>query len=484
MVLSDECGQVGACGPATRAYVAGADLALLDQDVGVERDPEQVVGRVPGHDAALAPVVGQPDLVHHLVLHPQRHEPVGHQHPCLDGSASGDDGGPPSVVQTALGSKLRGHLHEHLRLQLGKPVDVAAHRAGGVVLGQPARGEDEREDVCVQLRRAGVHAVPGPDVLLADRVALLAVDRVAERRLDGLVVRGHRAVEEPRWHVERPLPVALHDERVHAGDAGNPVVVRTGAVGRRLRLLEVRYVVPGPLSCLAGIRVPPDVGLALAPRLAVRVGGGPVVEHPPVGWPGPSPLRRDPGLLGPGLAPGSLVDAVLVDAGVDPASTERRTVRLHLAERGQRAPGGDVVAVDLLQHVERARFSVLTVGGVVPGEVEDRPVALVGRPGQPFADHEAEVVEEPQLGAAVPRWLDRLLAPLQHPLGLGEGALLLHVGGGRHQEDLGGALLRHDLAGGHLGGVLPEGRALDLEEVAHDEPVEVGHAEALRLAVR
>ena len=52
------------------------------------------------------------------------------------------------------------------------------------------------------------------------------------------------------------------------------------------------------------------------------------------------------------------------------------------------------------------------------------------------------------------------------------------------QEHLGAALLGHDLAGLDLGRVLPEGRALDLEEVAHHEPVEVGHAESLRLAVR
>src|SRR5436305_14709041 len=73
-------GEVGqdrrAGGAAARPDVAGADLALLDEHVGVQRDGEQVVGRVAGHQAGEAPVVRQPDLVHDAVLHAQRGEPV------------------------------------------------------------------------------------------------------------------------------------------------------------------------------------------------------------------------------------------------------------------------------------------------------------------------------------------------------------------------------------------------------------------------
>ena len=89
-------------------------------------------------------------------------------------------------------------------------------------------------------------------VLLARRVGLLAVDRVAERRLDRLVVRGHRAVDQALRHVERALPVALHDERVHALDAAHPVAALGCAVGRRLGHLEVGDVVAGPLPASPG----------------------------------------------------------------------------------------------------------------------------------------------------------------------------------------------------------------------------------------
>ena len=77
----------------------------------------------------------------------------------------------------------------------------------------------------------------------------------------------------------------------------------------------------------------------------------------------------------------------------------------------------------------------------------------------------------------VARRFDGLLPPLQHPLGLGERALLLHVGRGREEEHLGAALLGHDLAGLDLRGVLPERGRLDHREVADDQPVELGHGE-------
>src|SRR5690606_28469059 len=81
--------------------------------------------------------------------------------------------------------------------------------------------------------------------------------------------------------------------------------------------------------------------------------------------------------------------------------------------------------------------------------------------------------------AAVADRVDRLLAPLQQPLGLGEGAFLLHMRGRRHEEDLRAALLRDDLAGRDLGCVLPERRGLDLDQVADHQPVGVGHSEPL-----
>src|SRR3712207_7978072 len=58
---------------------AGADLALLDEHVRVERDADEVVGGVAGHQPLATPVVRHPDLVHGPVLDAQRGQPVGDQ---------------------------------------------------------------------------------------------------------------------------------------------------------------------------------------------------------------------------------------------------------------------------------------------------------------------------------------------------------------------------------------------------------------------
>ena len=84
---------------------------------------------------------------------------------------------------------------------------------------------------------------------------------------------------------------------------------------------------------------------------------------------------------------------------------------------------------------------------------------------------------------ASPRGLDGLVVPLQHPLGVGEAAVLLGVRGGGQEEHLGADVLGAQLAGLDLRAVLPPGRALDQREVAHHQPVEVGHAQALHLGV-
>src|SRR4029453_15611349 len=118
---------------------------------------------------------------------------------------------------------------------------------------------------------------------------------------------------------EQPcLAVGLHDERVDAGDRCDARGALGRAVGRGTVGDEVRHIVAGPSSLLL---VPPDQGLALAPRPAVRIRRRPVVEPPPVGGPSPSPLRRHPALLlawraagRPAFSPGAGAALYLADA--------------------------------------------------------------------------------------------------------------------------------------------------------------------------
>ena len=196
--------------------------------------------------------------------------------------------------------------------------------------------------------------------------------------------------------------------------------------------------------------VPPDVGLGRAPRAALRVGRGPVVQDPPVGRPGPAPLRRHPGLHRPGHPPRGLVHPAREAARVDPARRRRWTRRrLELGEGGQRrAVGG--IAVQLGQHRLGGRLGLGAVLGVVPGQVEHRPVGLGRGAGQPGPDPLAQVVDERQVAAGVAGRVQRLGVPLEQPLGVGEAAVLLHVRGGGQEEHLGRDLLGDQLAGGDL----------------------------------
>ena len=332
-------------------------------DVGVQDEREEVVRRVARGDPPGAPVVRQADLVQPLALDPERLDPVGHQDPGLDLGAGRDDRRPCPVRQAPLGRQLRAHLAEHLGLQLAEIGQEAAHAARRVVLGQPVGGHHVREVP------AAVEGVVRPLEDGPDRVALLAVEGVLDRRLLRLVVGGQRPVGEPVGRVQPAPPVGLHDERLAAGEGVLGDRVRRRLVVRPLRPREVGHVVAGPLALLL---VPPDVGLALRPGPAGRVGRSPVVEQAPVGRPRPPPLGGHPALLRARLAAGGLVHAAGEAAAVDPAAAARRAVRLQLGEGRERRPVG-TPPVDLAQHRLGAGLAPL-VGGVVPGQRLERAV--------------------------------------------------------------------------------------------------------------
>src|SRR5690606_31071863 len=111
---------------------------------------------------------------------------------------------------------------------------------------------------------------------LEDRAVLLVrVEQVADRRFGRLVVRRERAVDQPGGDEEPPLAVRLHDERVASREEIEAYGAGVARIARRLRRGEVGDVVADPL---AARRVPPDPALALAPRVAIQIRGGAVVE--------------------------------------------------------------------------------------------------------------------------------------------------------------------------------------------------------------
>ena len=138
-----------------------------------------------------------------------------------------------------------------------------------------------------------------------------------------------------------------------------------------------------------------------------------------------------------------LVDAVLVDAAVDPAAARRRAVVLQL--RVARRASSPVATSQPLISASTAS----ALGSCDLRRASDSPSAATARARRAVAsssasfclDAAAEVEVEPELGAAVLLRLDRLPVPLQQALRVRERAVLLGVRRGGQEEDLGRDLL-------------------------------------------
>src|SRR5207237_9924814 len=140
---------------------------------------------------------------------------------------------------------------------------------------------------------------------------------ILDDRLLRLVVGGQGSVDDAARRVEPALPVGLHDEGIVARERLDPGSSGGRAIAGRAVLDEVGSIGARPLALR---RVPVDELLALRPRLAVRIGGGAIVEDAAVVRPRPGPLLRHPVLLASRLAPRRLVHSVLAAAALDPAA--------------------------------------------------------------------------------------------------------------------------------------------------------------------
>ena len=173
-----------------------------------------------------------------------------------------------------------------LRLQLGQPRQPAAHRPGQVVLGQPIGGQDVGE---LRIADRGERIAVDVPVLQHRAESAARVERVLDRRLDRLVVRRQRAVDETGRGEEPALAVAFMMNGSVPDSASRPMRARlrlgVGRLGRRRS--RARRSRSTSFCC----RVPPDPLLPLAPRVCRPVGRGAVVHDAPVGRPGEAPAQ-------------------------------------------------------------------------------------------------------------------------------------------------------------------------------------------------
>ena len=314
-----------------------------------------------------------------------------------------------------------------------------------------------------------------------------------------LVVRRQRPVDQARRHEQPSSAVAPHDERVGAREGIETDAIRLRHRVRGLRRPEVGHVVADPFAARRGDaglgvrriderRIPPDPPLALAPRIAARVGGGAVVHDAAVGRPGPAPLEMRPRHAGRvGLAPRrEVLIPRRVAAAIDPRSARRRAVVLELAEPLQVLRGiRGHVPVDFAQHLARADLArverhLARIRIEVPGEVVPPLVARQRGRRVRLLQPLRQVVVEPAVGAAVARRLGGVAVPLQHALRVGEAAVVLRDLGGGEEEDLGLDVGDVHLTVLHFRREVPMGGRFGEPVVLYDQPIELAQRPAGR----
>src|SRR6266480_6444985 len=112
----DQLSQGATARPSPGADITGRGLDLLNVDVRVERDREEVVGRVAGGQTARAPVIWNADVVDGPAVDSERLHSLGYQHARLDRRPRRHDRGPAAVLEPALVRQLGRDFAEERRL--------------------------------------------------------------------------------------------------------------------------------------------------------------------------------------------------------------------------------------------------------------------------------------------------------------------------------------------------------------------------------
>ena len=175
----------------------------------------QVVGIAADDLSGEPPVEWEADLVDHSPVDDERTHPPGHHGAHLDAAARRADRHPAAVDDPALGGQLRAQLDEHLRLQFVEPGIEPAHRPAQVVLGESVGGGHHGE---LGLGRVDQTVARSREDAHTRRTHVLGIEQVADRRLEGLVVRRQGTVLDAAGGEEPGDAVGLHDERVVAGN--------------------------------------------------------------------------------------------------------------------------------------------------------------------------------------------------------------------------------------------------------------------------
>ena len=153
--------------------------------------------------------------------------------------------------------------------------------------------------------------------------------------------------------------------------------------------------------------------------------------------PRPRPLRCKPFLLPMRLTAGRLIVSALITTGVNPATTGCGTVVFQVGKAVHRFVVAHGVAVDFVHHGLGARLVQLTVSGIVPGQIANRPVPLlVVLARVQLLQALSEFEHEVEFASLVALRFNGFVMPLEQSLRVRETAVFFGVRGGRERRIL------------------------------------------------
>ncbi len=126
-----------------------------------------------------------------------------------------------------------------------------------------------------------------------------------------------------------------------------------------------------------------------------------------------------------------------VDSAINPSPTSSGAIALQALDIRKLIPVIYCIAVNFFKHGLRMRLRMFAVSRIIPSKRAETGIARMGILLHSFLEAPSQVVHEPNFTARIARRIDRLVAILQKPLGVGEGSRLFSGARCREHEYLG-----------------------------------------------
>src|SRR5258708_2024012 len=264
------------------------------------------------------------------------------------------------------------------------------------MLGEPVGGDH----IGICRVSDSVFRIVRPAPVLHDRIGRhLGIEQICDWRLYRLIVCRQRSIGQSSWDIEPTATFNVHREwvRTRMGIQSTPHWVSFG--GGWLRFREVRNVGGNAMAVCGGaiivFGVPPDVFLALGPRVAFRISRSTVIKNMAVGRPGKAPAQAD---IIVRITPTRQVYALFGhDAAENPDATCGAAIGFELGKIFDYLSISNGVAVNLLHDIFDDGFLQWSRAAIIPDQVLNRLVALLRTVLIAFLQAHTEFGQEPVL---------------------------------------------------------------------------------------